>query len=106
VALYGCETWTIGKEEERRLMAFEAWCLRRMLKISWIDHMTNEEVFRKAGEERNFIGQIKKRRDNLIGHTLRHDCLLARVIEGMVEGKNTRGRPPLEYKNKLWLTWM
>lgn len=101
VALYGCETWTIGKSEEKRLMAFEAWCWRRMFKISWIERVTNEEVFRRAGEERSFINRIKRRRATMIGHTLRHNSLLARVIEGKMEGKHTRGRPPLEYMKQI-----
>jgi len=41
IALYGCETWTITMEEKRRLEAFEMWCYRRMLMISWMDRVTN-----------------------------------------------------------------
>jgi hypothetical protein len=49
VALYGSETWTIKKAEEKKILAFEVWCYR-ILKISWVDHITNEEVFRIVGE--------------------------------------------------------
>jgi hypothetical protein len=42
--LYGSETWTITKAEQGRIEAFEMWCYRRMLKISWMDMVTNEEV--------------------------------------------------------------
>jgi hypothetical protein len=35
VVLYGSEMWTIGKNEEGILNAFETWCWRRMLKIKW-----------------------------------------------------------------------
>ncbi|KAI5718650.1 hypothetical protein M8J77_024598 [Diaphorina citri] len=101
VLLYGSEAWTMGKGEERRLMAFEAWCWRRMMKISWREHVTNEEVFRRAGERRNLMKQLKKRRATLIGHLLRHGTLTARVIEGMIEGTNTVGRPPLDYIKQI-----
>ena len=37
VALYGLETWTLGKNKERAINAFETWCWRRMLKIKWTD---------------------------------------------------------------------
>ncbi|MGI4401071.1 reverse transcriptase domain-containing protein [Klebsiella pneumoniae] len=37
VALYGCETWVLGKSERDRLEAFEMWCYRRMMKIKWVD---------------------------------------------------------------------
>ena len=42
IALYGAETWTIRAVE--RLESFEMWCWRRMEKISWTDHVRNEEV--------------------------------------------------------------
>ena len=44
VALYGCEARTIGKGERRRLETFKVWCYRKLLKISWVDVVTNEEV--------------------------------------------------------------
>ena len=45
VALYGSETWTVGKNEGRVINAFETWCWRGMLKIQWTDRITNDEVF-------------------------------------------------------------
>jgi hypothetical protein len=46
-AVYGSETWTLGKNEEKVINAFETWCWRRMLKIKWTDRITNEEVFQR-----------------------------------------------------------
>jgi hypothetical protein len=37
VAVYGSETWTLGKNEVRVVNAFETRCCRRMLKIKWTD---------------------------------------------------------------------
>jgi len=51
VAVYGSETWTLGKNPEKVINAFETWCWRRMLKIKWTDRITNEEIFSK-GERR------------------------------------------------------
>ena len=42
--LYGSETWTLTKEDIRKLEALEMWLWRRMEKISWTDKITNEEV--------------------------------------------------------------
>ena len=50
VALYGSETWTVGKNEERVVNVFETWCWRRTLKIKWTDRITNDEVFQRAKE--------------------------------------------------------
>jgi len=54
IALYGCETRTITIEEEnrRRLESFKMWCYRRMLRISWVDRITNEEVLERISEEK------------------------------------------------------
>jgi len=60
VALYGSETWTLGKNEERIINAFETWCWRRMLKIKWTDRIMNDEVFQRVKEERLLLKILKK----------------------------------------------
>jgi hypothetical protein len=57
------------------------WCWRRMEKISWTDHVRNEEVLLKV-EKRNILHEISKGKANWIGHVLQRNCLLQRVIEG------------------------
>ena len=41
VVMYGCESWTVKKAEHRRIDAFELWCWRRLLKISWTARKSN-----------------------------------------------------------------
>ena len=48
ILLYGCETWTLLAETERRIQAFENKCLRKLLHISYWEHKTNEYVWNKA----------------------------------------------------------
>ena len=62
------------------------WCCRRMEKISWTDHVRNEEVLLRVKEQRNILDEICKRKANWIGHVLHRNCLLQRVIEGKIEG--------------------
>jgi hypothetical protein len=62
------------------------WCWRRMEKISWTDHVRNEEVLLRVKEQRNILHEIRKRKANCIGHTLRRNCLLQRVTEGKIQG--------------------
>ena len=52
VAVCGSETWTLGKNEERVVKAFETWCWRRLLKIKWTDRITNDEVFFKGRKKK------------------------------------------------------
>ena len=47
IFLYACESWTLTAELEKRTQAFEMRCYRRLLDISYKDHVTNEEVRRK-----------------------------------------------------------
>ena len=57
-----------------------------MEKISWTDHVRNEEVLLRVNERRNVLHEINKRKANWIGHLLRRNCLLQRVIEGKIKG--------------------
>jgi len=86
IDLYGAETWTLRAVDQKHLESFEMWCWRRMEKISWTDHVTNEEVLLRVKEQRNILHEIPKRKANWIGHILRRNCLLQRVIEGKIQG--------------------
>jgi hypothetical protein len=57
-----------------------------MEKISWTDHVRNEDVLLRVKEQRNILHEIRKRKANRIGHILRRNCLLQRVIEGTIQG--------------------
>jgi hypothetical protein len=86
IALYGAETWTLRAVDQKHMERFEMWCWRRMEKISWTDHVRIEEVLLRVKEQRNIIHEIRKRKANWIGHILRRNCLLQRVIEGKIKG--------------------
>jgi len=62
------------------------WCCRRMEKISWTDHVRNEEVLHRVNKQRNILHEIRKRKSNWIGHILRRNCLLKQVTEGKIKG--------------------
>uniref|UniRef100_A0A2S2QAL0 Reverse transcriptase domain-containing protein n=1 Tax=Sipha flava TaxID=143950 RepID=A0A2S2QAL0_9HEMI len=59
IALYGAETWTILKAERKKIEAFEAWCWRRALKISWTEKVKNEEVYLRMNKKQ-YGRQLKK----------------------------------------------
>jgi hypothetical protein len=48
IALYGAETWTLCAVDQKHLESSEMWCWRRIEKISWTDHVRNEEVLCKV----------------------------------------------------------
>ena len=85
IALYGAGTWTFRAVDQKHLESFEMCSWRRMEKISWTDHVRNEEVLLRVKEQRNILHEISKRKANWIGHILRSNCLLQRVIEGKIK---------------------
>jgi hypothetical protein len=62
--LYGAETWTLRKLDQKYLESFEMWYWRRMEKISWTDRVNNEVVLRRVKEERNILHTIRRRKAN------------------------------------------
>jgi len=56
-----------------------------MEKISWIDHVRNEEILLRVKEQRNTLHEITKRKADWIGHILRRNCLLQQVIERKIK---------------------
>jgi len=86
ISLYGVETWTLRTVDKKHLERFEMWCWRRMKKISWTNHVKNEELLLRVKEQRNILHEISKRQANWIGHILRRNCLVQRVIEGKIKG--------------------
>jgi hypothetical protein len=76
-----------------------------MEKISWTDHVRNEDILLRDKEYRNILHEIRKRKANWICHILRRNCLLQRVIEGKTKGgidvTERRGRRRRKLLDKL-----
>ena len=58
-----------------------------MEKISWTDHVRNEDVLLRVNEQRNILHEISKQTANWIGRILGRNCLLQQVIEGKIKGQ-------------------
>nr|CAH7753717.1 unnamed protein product [Callosobruchus chinensis] len=81
------------------------WTLRRMLKISWTEHVRNDDVLRMAGlEDRELFEHIKKRKISYLGHIIRRGryefqrLILQRKIEG---GRRGIGRKKLPWLRNI-----
>ena len=86
IALYGAETGTLRAVDQKQLESSEMWCWRTIEQISWTDRVRNEEVLLRVKEQRNILHEISKRKAKWVGHILRRNCLLQRVIEGKIKG--------------------
>ena len=71
VALFDAETWTLRRNEQKRLEAFEMWIWRGMKRVKWTDKFKNAIVLEIVGEGRIMLELIKKRKRNWLGHWLK-----------------------------------
>ncbi|GFR77564.1 endonuclease-reverse transcriptase [Elysia marginata] len=101
ILTYGCETRTLLADTERRIQAFENKYLRKLLPISYKDHVTNESVrelvVAYVGPQEPLLATVKRRKLAWFGHVTRHDSLSKTILQGTVEGKRRRGR-----QKKAW----
>ena len=56
VVVYGCESWTIKKAECQRIDAFELWCWRRLLRVSWTARRSNQSILKEISPEYSLEG--------------------------------------------------
>ena len=47
VVMYGCESWTIKKNEHQRIDAFELWCWSRLLRVPWTARRSNQSILKQ-----------------------------------------------------------
>ena len=94
--LYACESWTLTAEIERRIQALEMRCYRRLLNISYKDHVTNEEVRNRIQNaivvQDDLLNVVKKRKLRWYGHISRSSGMAKTILQGTVKGARRRGR--------------
>ena len=105
IALYGCESWTLSAELEKRIQTFEMKCLRRLLGISWQERKTNEfvraTIKKKVGKQEELLSTIKRRKMAWFGHVTRHQTLSKTILQGTVPGSRKRGRQKKQWMDNI-----
>lgn len=101
--LYGVEAWTLSEAMERKLQAFEMWIFRRILRISWIQRITNEEVLRRMGCEPEIMLTVKRRKLEYFGHIMRNSKfrILQNIVQGKVDSRRGPGRRRISWLANL-----
>ena len=93
--LYACESWTLTVELQRRIQAMEMRCYRKILHISYKDHVTNEEVRAKIqqaiGPHEDLLTIVKRRKLQWYGHVSRSSGLAKTILQGTVKGGRRQG---------------
>ena len=71
VVMYGCESWTIKKAEHWRIIAFELWCWRRLLRVPWPARRLNQSILKEISPEYSLEGLMLKLKVQYFGHLMR-----------------------------------
>ncbi|XP_072016924.1 uncharacterized protein [Amphiura filiformis] len=105
IFLYACETWTLTADLERRIQALELRCFRKILNISYKDHVTNEEVRTRVkhaiGPYDDLLTTVRQRKLRWYGHISRSSGLAKTILQGTVVGTRRRGRQKKRWEDNI-----
>ena len=105
IFLYACESWTLAAELPRRIQAMEMRCYRKILHISYKDHVTNEEVSVKilqaTGPHEDLLTIEKRRKLQWYGHVSRSSGLAKTILHGTVKGGRRQGRQRKRWEDNI-----
>ena len=93
VVMYGCESWTIQKNERQRIDAFELWCWTRLLRVPRTARRPNQSTLKEISSGCSLEGLMWKLKLQYFGHLMRRDDSLEKTLMlGKTEGRRRRGR--------------
>ena len=70
IVMYECESWTIKKVEHRRIDAFELWCWRRCLRVTWTAKRFNQSILKEIRPGCSLEGLMLKLKLQYFGHLM------------------------------------
>ena len=93
VVMYGCKSWTRKKAECQRIDAFELWCWRRLLRVSWTARRSSQSILKEICPGCSLEGLMLKLKLQYFGHLMRRaDSLEKTLMLGKIEGRRRRGQ--------------
>ena len=98
VVMYGCESWTVKKAERQRIDAFELWCWRKQLRVSWTARRSNQSILKEISPGSSLEGLMLKLKLQNFGHLMRRvDSLENTLTLGGIGGRRKSGRPRMRW---------
>ena len=95
--MYRCESWTIKKNECRGNYAFELWCWRRLLRVSWTARRSDKSILKEINPEYSLEGLMLMKLQ-YSGHLMQiADSLEKTLMLGKTEGRRRRGRQRMRW---------
>ena len=80
VAMHGCDSWTIKKAEHWRIDAFELWCWRRLLRVTWTASRSNQSILKEISPECSLERLMLKLKLQYFGHLMRRTDSLEKTL--------------------------
>ena len=98
VIMYRCESWTIRRAERRRINAFELWCWRSLLRVTWTARKFNQSILKEISPEYSLEALMLKLKLHYFGHLMwRTGTLEKSLLLGKIEGRKKRGRQRMRW---------
>ena len=98
VVMYGCESWTVKKAECWRIDAFELWCWRRLLRVSWTARRSNQSIVKEISPGISLEEMMLKLKLQYFGHLVwRVDTLEKSLMLGGIGGRRRRGQQRMRW---------
>ena len=98
VVMYGCESWTIKKPEGPWIDAFELWCWRRLLRVTWTARRSDQSILKEINPEYSLEGLMLKLKLQYFGHLMRRaDSLEKTLMLGKIEGRRRNGQQRMRW---------
>ena len=98
--MYGCESWTVKKAENRRIDGFEPWYWRRLLRVPWTARRSNQSILKEISPGISLEGMMLKLKLQYFGHLIRRvDSLEKTLMLGEIRGRRRRGRQRMRWLN-------
>ena len=98
VVTYGCESWTVKKDEFRKIDGFELWCWRRLLRLPWTARISNQSILKGISPWCSLEGLMLKLKLQYFGHLMwRVDSLEKTLMLGGIGGRRRRGRQRMRW---------
>ena len=101
VVMYGCESWSVKKAEQRRIDAFELCCWRRLLRVPWTARRSNQSILKEISPGCLLEGLMLKLQLQYFGHLMRRaDSFEKTLMLGKIEGRR-RGRQRMGWLDSI-----
>ena len=104
VVMYGCESWTIKKDEQQRTDAFELWCWRKLLRVPWTARRSNQSILKEINPKYSLEGLMLQLKLQYFGHRMQRTDSLKKTDAGKDWRQEKKGTTEKEMTG--WHHWL